>query len=61
MKNRNLKHKDHWATPAYFLESIKKEFGEYYDPCHLHATFDGLSTDWGAVNFINPPYSQELK
>ena len=26
MKNRNLEHKDHWATPKYFYDELNKEF-----------------------------------
>ena len=61
MKNRNLKHSDHWATPKDFYEELNKEFGFDYDPCPLHADFDSLSVEWGQRNFINPPYSRKLK
>lgn len=61
MKDRNLKHSDHWETPKYVYEPLDKEFLFDFDPCPLHADFDGLSIDWGKRNFINPPYSQELK
>jgi phage N-6-adenine-methyltransferase len=61
MKNRNLEHSDHWATPKDFYEELNKEFGFDYDPCPLHAEFDGLTIDWGQKNFINPPYSRKLK
>ena len=66
MKNRNLDHKDDWATPPDFLENIRKEFGEFFDPCPWHhdvEEWDGLKIDWlaGCVNFINPPYSLGLK
>ena len=61
MKNRNLEHKDHWATPKDFLSKLEKEFGIMYDPCPLHSTFDGLKINWSKSNFINPPYSRKLK
>jgi len=64
MKNRNLNHVDDWATPPEFLEKIKKEFGEFFDPCpwkHDVGEWDGLSEPWGEINFINPPYSLKLK
>lgn len=64
MKNRNLKHKDDWATPPDFLDKIRREFGSFFDPCpwqHNIEDWDGLKVEWGDVNFINPPYSLELK
>ncbi len=61
MKNRNLEHKDNWATPKEFLEELEKEFGYMADPCPIHAEFDGLKLEWKDKNFINPPYSRKLK
>lgn len=61
VKNRNLNHSDHWATPKDFYEELNKEFDFDYDPCPLHAEFDGLTIEWGQRNFINPPYSRKLK
>lgn len=64
MKNRNLNHKDHWATPQDFYDELNKEFHFEFDPCPLHADFDSLDPSfiwWGKSIFINPPYSQKLK
>jgi hypothetical protein len=64
MKNRNLKHKDHWQTPTEFYELLNKEFDFNFDPCpyqHNVDIWDGLAIDWGERSFINPPYSQKLK
>lgn len=61
MKNRNLNAGDDWATPSYIYDPLNKEFSFDYDPCPLHSTFDGLSIEWGRSNFVNPPYSRELK
>ena len=61
MKNRNLEHKDHWKTPSDLYNKLNDEFNFDFDPCPLHATFDGLSMEWGSSNFINPPYSRKLK
>ena len=49
---------DDWRTPS----NLYREFieNDYFDPCPLHASFDGLSIDWKEKNFVNPPYS-ELK
>ena len=64
MKNRNLDHKDDWATPEYFYNELNKEFGFDFDPCpfqHNTRKWDGLEVNWGQRNFINPPYSRKLK
>ena len=60
MKNR-FYNNDNWATPKDLLEKIRSEFGDYFDPCPLNATFDGLNIDWKPINYINPPYSRKLK
>ena len=60
MKNRNLEHKDHWATPKDFYDKLDTEFHFDFDPCPLHGEH-GLDGDWGERNFINPPYSRKLK
>jgi len=64
MKNRNLPHSDNWATPAYIYDPLNAEFNFNFDPCPLKhdiTKWDGLNIDWGFCNFVNPPYSKELK
>ena len=61
MKNRNIPKSDDWATPLDFYQDLDQEFNFDFDPCPLHANFDGLSVEWGQRNFINPPYSRKLK
>lgn len=64
MKNRNLDHKDDWATPSYFYNNLNNEFDFIFDPCPLShdlTKWDGLKIEWAERNFINPPYSKELK
>lgn len=61
MKNRNLEHSDNWATPKQLYNKLNEEFKFDFDPCPLHSNFDGLSIEWGKSNYINPPYSRELK
>jgi len=66
MKNRNLPHSDNWATPSYFYDPLNAEFNFDFDPCPLcYETIpqerNGLLIEWGRANFINPPYSKELK
>ena len=58
-----MKKTDSVRTPEYILAAIRKEFGDYYDPCPFNVDFDpkihkdGLNTEWGPVSFVNPPYS----
>lgn len=59
MKNRDgLENIDHWATPKWLYDKLNEEFHFDFDPCPLHADFDGLSIEWGNSNYINPPYNR---
>ncbi len=63
MKNRNLEHKDDWATPKELYDNLNNEFGFDFDPCPYNHSMEwnGLHVEWGNRNFINPPYSLKLK
>lgn len=64
MKNRNLDHKDDWATPPEFYEKLNKRFHFDFDPCPYmndDKIFNGLFVQWKKSNYINPPYSREKK
>jgi phage N-6-adenine-methyltransferase len=64
MKNRNLNHSDNWETPKEFYNKLNEEFYFDFDPCPINHDiniFDGLKCNWGKSNFVNPPYSKELK
>lgn len=61
MKNRNLEHSDHWATPPDLYNRLNETYQFDFDPCPLHSKIDGLTIDWGKMNFVNPPYSKKLK
>lgn len=63
MKNRNLDHKDDWATPKEFYNKLNNEFDFNFDPCPFQhdMEWDGLVVEWKERNFINPPYSRGLK
>ena len=50
---------DEWATPKYIYDQAKKK--GMFDPCPLGGHVDGLRLDWGASNFVNPPYSKLRK
>lgn len=49
---------DHWQTPQWLYDKLDAEFHFDFDPCPIHADFDGLSVEWGKSNFINPPYNR---
>ena len=51
---------DDVATPDDLYKALDAEFKFDNDPCPLHgkATMDGLKTDWGKSNYVNPPYSE---
>jgi len=64
MKNRNLQHKDNWKTPQWFYDKLNSEFNFQFDPCPYSENdplFDGLTIEWSDRNYINPPYSRNLK
>ena len=64
MKNRNLEHSNNWATPPYFYHKLWEEFGDMFDPCPLNhdlSKWNGLEIEYAEKNYINPPYSRELK
>lgn len=52
------KKSDDWKTPKELYDKLDAEFHFDFDPCPLHANFDGLSISWKKSNFVNPPYSQ---
>lgn len=63
-KNRNIVHSDNWKTPQWFYDELNKEFSFDFDPCPYiegEPLFNGLQVGWKQSNFINPPYSRELK
>jgi len=48
---------DNWATPETIYKQYVDEL-DYFDPCPLNSTFDGLQIEWKTKNFVNPPYSK---
>jgi len=52
---------DHWATPKKLYDELNAVFNFDFDPCPLHAEFDGLTIEWGNSNFVNPPYNRQDK
>lgn len=50
-----------WKTPKAFFQALDAEFSFDFDPCPPNPEFDGLSIDWGKINFVNPPYNKLAK
>ena len=49
-----------WQTPLELYQKLDEEFHFDFDPCPHKPTFDGLTTEWGLSNFVNPPYGRQL-
>jgi hypothetical protein len=50
--------KHYWLTPADLYARLNAEFDFTFDPCPypLPEDFDGLTCEWGSVNYVNPPF-----
>jgi DNA N-6-adenine-methyltransferase Dam len=49
-----------WQTPDATYKELDEEFHFDHDPCPPNHTVDGLQSEWGQSNFVNPPYGREL-
>ena len=51
-----------WKTPDAVYDKLDKEFHFDHDPCPANwdGVVDGLTSEWGKSNFVNPPYGREL-
>jgi hypothetical protein len=50
--------KHYWLTPPDVYGALNVRFKFDFDPCPypLPAGFDGLTCDWGASSYVNPPF-----
>lgn len=50
--------KHYWLTPPALYASLSVEFNFDFDPCPfpLPEGFDGLTCEWGASSYVNPPF-----
>jgi hypothetical protein len=50
--------KHYWLTPPEIYNALNTEFNFDFDPCPfpLPEGFDGLTSDWGNSNYVNPPF-----
>ena len=51
-----------WKTPQDFYNKLDDRFFFDFDPCPFQhdMSWNGLHVEWGASNFVNPPYTTEL-
>ena len=49
-----------WKTPKAVYQILDTEFKFDHDPCPTNYKVDGLTSEWGKSNFVNPPYGREL-
>lgn len=55
---------DKWMTPDEVYLPLHQEFNFDHDPCPIDwkpGDQDGLTSEWGQSNFVNPPYSKVAK
>jgi len=50
--------KHYWLTPPDLYAKLDMEFSFTFDPCPYPkpADFDGLTSEWGSSNYVNPPF-----
>jgi hypothetical protein len=50
--------KHYWLTPPALLRELQKRFDFDFDACPFPKPedFDGLTCDWGASTYVNPPF-----
>ena len=49
-----------WKTPRALYQALDAEFCFDYDPCPTKPKINGLDSEWGYMNFVNPPYGKEI-
>ena len=62
-KGNEADSKHYWLTPVEVYAKLDAEFSFTFDPCPhpLPIDFDGLSCDWGSVNYVNPPFGSIIQ
>lgn len=54
--------KHYWLTPPKLYSELDAKFSFTFDPCPYPVPrgFDGLTCEWGASNYVNPPFGSIL-
>ena len=50
-----------WKTPKALYQALDAEFHFDHDPCPTIPKINGLESEWGNVNFVNPPYGKQME
>jgi hypothetical protein len=60
--NGNANGKHYWLTPQELMDDLNNEFHFDYDPCPFPKPdgYDGLTSDWGLSNYVNPPFGSVI-
>ena len=50
--------KHYWLTPSGLYDELNKQYCFDFDPCPFPKPddFDGLTQEWGASSYVNPPF-----
>jgi site-specific DNA-methyltransferase (adenine-specific) len=49
-----------YQTPKELYDYLDHKFNFDHDPCPANYKEDGLKTEWGHSNFVNPPYGKYI-
>ena len=62
MLNRGLftSQRGDWKTPKALYQALDAEFHFDHDPCPVKPKANGLDSEWGKINFVNPPYGKAI-
>jgi hypothetical protein len=54
--------KHYWLTPPSLYAKLDAEFRFDFDPCPYPKpeNFDGLTSEWGKSNYVNPPFGSVM-
>ena len=55
-KNKDVSSSKFWLIPPEIYNPLDKEFKFDFDPCPYPFVKDGIETEWGNVNWVNPPF-----
>ena len=56
MKKQRTNDSQFWLIPPEIYNPLDQEFSFDFDPCPYPFVKDGIESEWGYVNWINPPF-----
>jgi len=60
MKPHFMSERLDWKTPKAVYQTLDAEFTFDHDPCPPNYSVDGLTSEWGGSNYVNPPYGRKI-